>query len=89
MLKVRPNCENCNTDLPFDSKEAMICSFECTYCSNCVSNILHNICPNCEGSFTKRSIRPAHLLEKHPVSTERIYNPVDKNAYIQNLKNTP
>nr|WP_231613095.1 MULTISPECIES: DUF1272 domain-containing protein [unclassified Pseudoalteromonas] len=36
MLELRPNCECCNKDLPPNSIEADICSFECTFCTNCV-----------------------------------------------------
>ena len=31
MLELRPNCECCDKDLPPDSREAFICSFECTF----------------------------------------------------------
>jgi hypothetical protein len=31
MLELRPNCECCDKDLPPDSPEAFICSFECTF----------------------------------------------------------
>jgi hypothetical protein len=36
-----------------DSHEAMICTFEYTYCEDCVTNVLHNVCPNCGGGFEK------------------------------------
>lgn len=75
MLDIRPNCEHCNKDLPYNSTEAMICTFECTFCSDCVDNIFNKVCPNCGGNFVKRPIRPERLLEKYPVSTKRIYNP--------------
>jgi uncharacterized protein len=58
MLDLRPNCEYCDKDLPPDSLDACICSYECTFCSACVENILHNVCPNCGGGFSKRPIRP-------------------------------
>jgi len=77
MLEIRPNCEHCNKDLPFDTSEAMICSFECTYCETCASEILKNRCPNCGGNFTQRPIRPKNVLEKYPPSTQRIYKPVN------------
>jgi len=32
MLQLRPNCECCDRDLPPESTEAFICSFECTFC---------------------------------------------------------
>jgi hypothetical protein len=66
MLQIKPVCENCGKLLPFDSNEAMICSFECTFCKECVDHILLNVCPNCGGGFEKRPVRPAALLEKYP-----------------------
>lgn len=59
-LALRPTCEHCNTALPPDSPFARICSFECTFCANCVDNVLGNVCPNCGGGFEPRPIRPAH-----------------------------
>lgn len=58
MLEIRPNCEYCDKDLPPDSLEARICSYECTFCASCVETILHNVCPNCGGGFVDRPIRP-------------------------------
>lgn len=72
MLQLRPNCECCDRDLPHDSAEAMICTFECTFCRRCVEGHLGGVCPNCGGNFTERPIRPAHLLAKYPPSTERV-----------------
>lgn len=66
MLAIKPHCENCGKLLPNESQEAMICSFECTFCKDCVENVLKNACPNCGGGLEKRPIRPAHLLEKYP-----------------------
>ena len=77
MLKIRPTCENCNKSLPFDSKEAMICTFECAFCKDCVENILMHVCPNCRGQFEKRPNRPKHLLAKYPVSEKVVYKPVN------------
>lgn len=87
MLEIRPTCENCNKPLPFDSNEAMICTFECTYCKDCVENILQHICPNCGGDFTQRPIRPKHLLEKYPTSNKVIHKPVDIKAHLKRIKN--
>lgn len=81
MLEIRPSCENCNKDLPFDSKEAMICTFECTWCKDCVEDLFGHICPNCGGGLVPRPIRPAHLLEKYPPSTRVVYKPVDLEAH--------
>ena len=60
MLELRPNCELCDRDLPPDAVDARICSYECTFCADCVENTLHNVCPNCGGGFTARPIRPRH-----------------------------
>jgi uncharacterized protein len=75
MLEIRPNCECCDTDLPPDAPDAMICTFECTFCRECVENKLNGVCPNCGGNFTARPVRPPHLLEKYPPSTTRVYKP--------------
>ena len=72
MLALRPNCEHCDRDLPPDSAEAMICTFECTFCQQCVNDIYAGTCPNCGGNFERRPIRPAALLEEHPASTDRV-----------------
>ncbi|MEM8730205.1 MAG: DUF1272 domain-containing protein [Pseudomonadota bacterium] len=58
MLELRPNCEWCDRDLPPASPEARICTYECTYCAQCVDTILQNVCPTCGGGFEKRPIRP-------------------------------
>lgn len=58
MLEIRPNCECCDKELPPDSVEAMICSYECTFCKKCVDEPLDNVCPNCGGGFSPRPIRP-------------------------------
>ena len=59
MLELRPSCELCDRDLPADSSDARICSYECTFCVDCVEGVLHNVCPNCGGGFVPRPIRPA------------------------------
>jgi hypothetical protein len=71
MLALRPDCEGCGRDLPPDSPDARICTFECTFCAHCVDGLLAGICPNCGGNFEPRPIRPASLLAKYPASTER------------------
>jgi hypothetical protein len=72
MLALRPNCECCDKDLPPESAEAMICTFECTFCRTCVDEVLHGVCPNCGGGLVARPIRPASMLAKYPASTERV-----------------
>ncbi|MGB5818920.1 MAG: DUF1272 domain-containing protein [Saonia sp.] len=85
MLAIRPTCENCNKLLPYDSEEAMICTFECTFCKDCVSTILREVCPNCGGNFTPRPIRPKALLEKYPVSKKIVHKPVDITAHLKRI----
>ncbi|MCO5160933.1 MAG: DUF1272 domain-containing protein [Mesorhizobium sp.] len=72
MLELRPNCECCDRDLPPESTDAMICTFECTFCSDCATNALAGICPNCGGDLVRRPVRPAGMLAKYPASTRRV-----------------
>ncbi|WP_081615271.1 DUF1272 domain-containing protein [Rhizobium freirei] len=72
MLELRPNCECCDGDLPPESREAMICTFECTFCTDCVDKVLGGRCPNCGGEFVQRPARPGALLAKYPASTKRV-----------------
>jgi hypothetical protein len=77
-LELRPNCEYCDKDLPPDAIEARICTFECTFCADCVERHLRNVCPNCGGGFAPRPIRPARewrpglSVTKRPASTTRV-----------------
>ena len=72
MLDLRPNCECCDRDLPPESRDAVICTFECTFCSDCANTKLGGVCPNCGGDLVRRPIRPADKLAKYPASTKRI-----------------
>ncbi len=75
MLQIRPNCECCDKDLPNGAADAMICTFECTFCQNCVATKFAGRCANCGGDLVKRPTRPERLLAKFPVSTERVRKP--------------
>jgi len=75
MLEMRPGCERCDGDLPGDSEDAFICSFECTFCRECATNVLQQTCPNCAGRLLQRPRRSHALMEKFPASTQRVYNP--------------
>ncbi len=75
MLALRPNCECCDVDLPPDSPQARICSYECTFCADCVERRLKNVCPNCGGEFVRRPQRPQLKLVRHPASTQRVHQP--------------
>ena len=75
MLELRPNCECCNRDLPPDSEEARICSFECTFCRGCAESVLGNRCPNCGGELVARPRRSPALLNDYPPATARKMKP--------------
>jgi hypothetical protein len=75
MLELRPSCECCDTDLPPDSPEAVICSFECTFCRACAQGVLGGRCPNCGGELVRRPIRPPDRLAKYPASSVRVHRP--------------
>jgi hypothetical protein len=98
VLELRPTCENCNKPLPPASTEARICSYECTFCANCVDTVLNNVCPNCGGGFVPRPIRPLNnwkgdnYLGKDPGGTKVRHRPVDPAAHAQfaaALRNIP
>ena len=72
MLSLRPNCECCGRDLPPDSTEALICSFECTFCYTCATSVLSGQCPNCGGELVARPRRPASKLAAYPASSVRV-----------------
>jgi len=72
MLELRPNCECCDRDLPPESGQARICTFECTFCADCAEGILGGVCPNCGGNLVARPIRPAAMLAKYPASIRRV-----------------
>lgn len=87
MLELRPTCENCNKPLPPNSGDALICSFECTFCRDCVDKVLHNVCPNCGGGFAPRPVRPANnwndenFLGKYPAANKVIHRLVDRTRH--------
>lgn len=87
MLELRPSCEHCAKPLPPASTEAMICSFECTFCKDCVTNVLSNVCPNCGGGFMPRPVRPArnwkgeNNLGKYAAGTRVVHKPVDPEVH--------
>jgi hypothetical protein len=96
-LELRPNCEGCDRDLPPDSVQAHICSFECTFCTDCVRR-LSNVCPNCGGGFAPRPIRPATewraglSVLKRPPSGTRVHLSCsweDLGEHIARIKDIP
>lgn len=98
MLQLRPNCELCDTDLPPGADAARICSYECTFCAECVDKVLHNVCPNCGGGFVARPIRPARAhrdgvsLLHQPAATQRAYLKHDRTrlpGFVAALRHIP
>jgi hypothetical protein len=75
MLQLRPNCECCDRNLPPESTDARICSFECTFCAACADGVLRGRCPNCGGELVTRPRRPLAKLLRFPASTERVLKP--------------
>ena len=97
-LELRPNCECCDRDLPPHATDARICTYECTFCADCVDTVLLNVCPNCGGGFAPRPIRPATewrtglSVAKRPASTVRrqmSYSMEDARAPSERLRDIP
>lgn len=97
-LQLRPNCEWCDRDLPPEAEEARICSYECTFCADCVETHLSNVCPNCGGGFEKRPLRPANAhrpgvsREHQQPSETRVHlkHPkADIGSFVESLKDLP
>ena len=95
-LELRPNCEFCDCDLSPTATNARICTYECTFCAECVETRLFNVCPNCGGGFTPRPIRPATewrpglSVAKRPPSKQRRslnFDLTDIRALSERLKN--
>jgi hypothetical protein len=73
------NCEDCDKDLPPNALDDAICSYDCTFCADCVETKLHNVCPNGGGGFGPRPIRPMTerrpglSVAKRPASASRVH----------------
>jgi uncharacterized protein len=52
---MRTECERCGAALTHDA-EAVICSYECTFCRTC-GEVLGSVCPNCSGELVTRPKR--------------------------------
>ena len=73
-IDMKTSCEACERALPADL-EAYICSFECTFCSDCAASTQF-ACPNCGGELLRRPRRktpsgnlddgPRNLLDNRP-----------------------
>jgi uncharacterized protein len=98
MLELRPNCELCDRDLPPESVDARICSYECTFCASCAEQVLGDVCPNCGGGLQPRPIRPAQAwregtgLVNDPAGTRRRHTSYDRSAidaFVATLRDVP
>ena len=98
MLELRPNCECCDKDLPNGAPDALICTYECTFCADCVENMLHGVCPNCGGNFEARPIRPNQAwrdgtgLGHDPPGSRRrhtSYSGEEIAAFVEPLRGVP
>lgn len=100
MLELRPNCELCDRDLPPGSPDAMICTYECTYCARCVETVLQDVCPKCGGNFVSRPIRPGKSwrpdrrlgLTHHPAGAKRVHSPFsleDIREFVARVRDVP
>jgi uncharacterized protein len=56
-LDMRGSCERCGAELAPDG-DALICSYECTFCRACAEAMDH-VCPNCSGELVTRPRRLA------------------------------
>jgi hypothetical protein len=97
-LQLRPTCEYCDKDLPPDSLQVRICTYECTFCADCVEGPLQNVCPNCGGGLAPRPIRPARewrpglSLAKQPASAKRVglsYTREEIAAFVREIASIP
>jgi hypothetical protein len=97
-LELRPNCEYCDRDLPPGAPDARICSYECTFCADCVDTKLHNVCPNFGGGFVPMPIRPVGewrpgvCLGNRPAATQRRHlsqSPAEIAAHVARLRDVP
>jgi hypothetical protein len=52
---MKDRCEKCEVELG-NLDDARICSFECTFCTNC-AEAMSGVCPNCRGELVRRPTR--------------------------------
>ena len=65
-LMMKSECEQCGAPLPPDTRDARICSYECTFCGACAKG-MGGRCPNCGGELLARPRRD-HLLQVPPAT---------------------
>ena len=92
MLELRPSCEGCGKSLPPNASDAMICTYECTFCEMCALTTLRNVCSNCGGNFQHRPVRTRAQLEKHPAGTTPHPVSIDEASharFFERYRDTP
>ena len=55
--------------------DAMISSYQCTYCKASVLDIFKALRPNCSGNLVVPPKRSKNFAKKYPSSTNQIFNP--------------
>ena len=58
VLDMKATCERCEAALAADTRDARICSFECTFCAGCADE-MSGTCPTCGGELVPRPARAA------------------------------
>jgi two-component system LytT family sensor kinase len=70
-LTMKAECERCGRSLVADG-EAFICSYECTFCPTCFSD-LHGTCANCGGELSRR---PQRRISLTPLPDSALATPI-------------
>jgi hypothetical protein len=83
MLELRPSCEGCGKRLPPNALDAMICTYECTFCEVCALTKLRNVYLNCGGNFAPRPIRTRAQLDKHPARAQAQPVSIDEASHAR------
>ena len=61
MLEMKRSANVARQSYHRHSLDAMICSFECTFCRDCTDGALQGRCPNCGGELIRRPVRAIQL----------------------------
>ena len=92
-LELRPNCEYCDKDLPPDAADARICTYECTFCADCVDDRAVQCLPELRWRVRAAALsgpRPSGArglcLAKRPASTKRVHLSYDREEVARFAK---
>jgi hypothetical protein len=75
MLELRPSCECCDRDLPPDSPDARICTYECTFLRRVRRGTAPRGVPELRRRVREAADPPPEKLLKDPPSTVRVHAP--------------